>query len=334
MTDSILDASVYPARKHAAAWHLFLVLVAGATLLPFVLAPFAAGLIPRTDSAFLLFATIGFVGANGHVAATGWFLTDARMRSHFRARPLRYIVVPSLLIAASALAYQLLDGLTLLSVSVTFLCWQMWHYQKQNFGLLSFIAAGTDGLSLSPWERRTLTLSALAGILGFFSVVGDIGLNDYSTTLQQLHQAGLALYFVIPASFAIALVKTPTLRTNGLRLLFFVLGTLFFLPTFVFSNPIAALSGYAIAHGLQYLVFMGCVSVRKQAAVMSLIGLSAMVIVGGLALNLSMDGPRWLYGVYVGLVMTHFVADAGIWRLREPFQRAYMKSKFNFVFEK
>ena len=51
-------------------------------------------------------------------------------------------------------------------------------------------------------------------------------------------------------------------------------------------------------------------------------------------MNLSMDGPRWLYGVYVGVVMTHFVADAGIWRLREPFQRAYMKSKFHFVFEK
>lgn len=334
MTDSIFDASVYPARKHASAWQLFLVLVAGATLFPFVLAPLVAGLVPRTDSAFLLFSTIAFVGANGHVAATGWFLTDAQMRSHFRARPLRYIVVPCFLIAASAVAYQLLDGLTLLSLSVTFLCWQMWHYQKQNFGLLSFIAAGTDGLSLSTWERRTLTLSALAGILGFFSVVGDIGLNDYSTTLQHLHQAGLALYFVVPVSFAIALVKTPTLRTNGLRLLFFLVGTLFFLPTFVFSNPISALSGYAIAHGLQYLVFMGCVSVRKQAVTMSLIGLSAMAIIGGLALNLSMDGPRWLYGVYVGAVMTHFVADAGIWRLREPFQWDYMKSKFGFVFDK
>src|SRR3569833_4408114 len=111
MTDGIFDASVYPARKHAAAWHLFLVLVGGATILPFVLAPLAAGPVPQTDSAFLVFATIGFVGANGHVAATGWFLSDARMRSHFRARPLRYIVVPGLLIATSAVAYQLLDGL-------------------------------------------------------------------------------------------------------------------------------------------------------------------------------------------------------------------------------
>src|SRR5215475_7424910 len=118
MTDSTFDASVYPARKHAAAWQLFLVLVAGATLLPFVLAPLAAGLVSRTDSAFLVFSTIAFVGANGHVAATGWFLTDTQMRSHFRVRPLRYIVVPCFLIAASAIAYQLLDGPTLLSVSV------------------------------------------------------------------------------------------------------------------------------------------------------------------------------------------------------------------------
>jgi hypothetical protein len=328
------STSSSPARKHASAWHLFLLLVAVATLLPFVLAPLFASLVPQTSSAFLVYSTIAFVGANGHIAGTGWFLTDARMRSHFRARPLRYIVVPCLLIAASSVAYQLLDGLSLVCLAVVFLSWQMWHYQKQNFGLLSFIAAGTDGISLSIWERRTLTLSAVAGILGFFSVVGDIGLNDYSTTLQHLHQIGLALYFVVPLSFAIAVVKSPTLRTNNLRLLFFLIGTLFFLPTFIFSERMAALSGYGIAHGLQYLVFMGCVSAKKRGTLMPLIGLLAIAVIGGLALNLSMDGPRWLYGIYIGVVMTHFVADAGIWRLREPPQRAYMKSKFYFVFER
>lgn len=41
-----------------------------------------------------------------------------------------------------------------------------------------------------------------------------------------------------------------------------------------------------------------------------------------------------LYGLLVGLVMTHFVIDAGVWRLREPFQRAYMRRKFAFVFDR
>lgn len=333
MSDALFDIALYPARRHAKAWHLFLVLVAVASLLPFALAPLAASLIPTTSSALLFYATVGFVAANGHVAATGWFLTDRQMRSHFRARPLRYIAVPCFLIVTSSVAYHFLDDLSLVWLSVLFLCWQMWHYQKQNFGLLSFVAAGTDGISLSIWERRTLALSAVAGMLGFFSVVGDIGLNDYSTALLHLHRIGLALYLVVPFTFAIALMENPALRTNRLRLLFFLIGTLFFLPTFIFSEPMAALSGYAIAHGLQYLVFMGCVS-RKQGTLMPVIGLFAVAIGGGLALNLSMDGPRWLYGVFIGVVMTHFVLDAGIWRLREPFQRIYMKNKFHFVFEK
>ena len=41
-----------------------------------------------------------------------------------------------------------------------------------------------------------------------------------------------------------------------------------------------------------------------------------------------------LYGAFLGTVMTHFVLDAGLWRLREPFQRKYMRQKFYFVFDR
>ena len=41
-----------------------------------------------------------------------------------------------------------------------------------------------------------------------------------------------------------------------------------------------------------------------------------------------------IYGAMVGVVMAHFVLDAGIWRLREPFQRGYMRKKFYFIFNR
>ena len=44
-----------------------------------------------------------------------------------------------------------------------------------------------------------------------------------------------------------------------------------------------------------------------------------------------LDSP-WFLGLVVGVVMSHFIVDAGIWRLREPFQRGYMRRKFDFVF--
>jgi len=39
-------------------------------------------------------------------------------------------------------------------------------------------------------------------------------------------------------------------------------------------------------------------------------------------------------GLFVGAVMAHFVLDAGIWRLREAFQRGYMRKNFYFVFDR
>jgi hypothetical protein len=45
----------------------------------------------------------------------------------------------------------------------------------------------------------------------------------------------------------------------------------------------------------------------------------------------------WRYGLFrafIGVTMSHFVPDAGIWRLREPFQRRYMRKRFFFIFDR
>jgi hypothetical protein len=36
---------------------------------------------------------------------------------------------------------------------------------------------------------------------------------------------------------------------------------------------------------------------------------------------------RLLFGAYLGAVMAHFVVDAGLWRLRDPFPRAFLASR-------
>jgi hypothetical protein len=91
----------------------------------------------------------------------------------------------------------------------------------------------------------------------------------------------------------------------------------------------------------QYLVFMGVVGIDWREVSKSLLRLLAIGTIGGLLLDSVMAAPVWLdsygrafYGVFIGLVMTHFVYDAGIWRLREPFQRGYMRKKFAFVFDR
>ena len=342
MTDIVADAASLGAasRTRASAWKLFLGLIAIATLLPMIAVPYAQYVIPGTGTALALIALLNFLGANFHVAATGWFYADPTMRPHFTARPLRYFVVPVLLTVGAAAAFQLVSPSKHGYLLVPFFCWQLWHYQKQNIGVLSFIAAGTDRTPLSVWERRCLTLGAVAGILGFFKL-SPFGGSVFAEEFAQLHRLGGALYLLAPLAIVIAIVRTPSLRRNRLRLVFLLLGTAFFAPTFIFADQVAAVLGYTVAHGLQYLVFMGVVSTAKPRPILWLGGLLLLALVGGMILNAAslaylaqLAYSPALYGASIGAVMAHFIVDADIWRLREPFQRKYMRERFHFVFSR
>jgi hypothetical protein len=342
MSDSVVDSAyAVRTRRHATAWHVFVALIAVVTLLPMLTVPFARHVMTDTETALGIIVALNFVGANFHVAASGWFFTDPGMRAHLRAHPMRYLVVPALLIVACVLAFQFGDKPLRGWLLAVFFSWQLWHYQKQNVGVLSFMAAGTGSGPLSAWERRTLAAAAVAGILGFFSL-NKVGLSDWAPQFAQAHQLGLAVYALVPVLLGVAVLRTPALRQSGLRLAFLVLGASFFLPTYLFDDPMSATLGYAIAHGLQYVVFMGVVSVGKRAPSASLVMLASLATVGAMALNAAIQAPDLLgssygfavYGAFVGIVMSHFVLDAGIWRLREPFQRGYMRERFFFVFNR
>ncbi len=343
MTDSTYQDLAHSLRaaNRARAWPVFLVVVGLASVLPFAVIPFAQHVIPGTSSALNILTALVFIGANFHVSATSWFYTDKPMRDFFRAYPVRYLIVPSILIAGGAALFYFIAPALRGYLLIGFFCWQLWHYQKQNLGLLSFVAAGTDRVPLSIWERQTLALSAVAGILGFFKLY-SVGLPGLSAEFGWLHDVGAGLYFLSPLAFCMAMFKSPSLRANRLRLACLALGMLFFLPTFLFSDWISATLSYAVAHGLQYLVFMGFVAVGRPNPIASLVMLLGLGTLGGLALNAAILAPDWsgfayghaAYGAFLGAVMTHFVLDAGLWRLREPFQRRYMRDRFSFVFDR
>jgi hypothetical protein len=89
MTDSVFHgpASIVAARQ-TRTWPL-MALISLATLLPFALAPLVAHVVPANSPVIGVYAVLTFVGANFHVALTGWFYTDRDMRGHFRSKPVR-----------------------------------------------------------------------------------------------------------------------------------------------------------------------------------------------------------------------------------------------------
>ena len=114
---------------------------------------------------------------------------------------------------------------------------------------------------------------------------------------------------------------------------------LFPLPIFVFSSPYAAVAGMTMAHGLQYLLLIGLVAAgdepRKRLGRAA--SLCALAVLGGVVLNVSshLHGDsqplRLFFGIYLGLLAAHFVVDARIWRLREPFVRAFLSERVGYL---
>lgn len=84
---------------------------------------------------------------------------------------------------------------------------------------------------------------------------------------------------------------------------------------------------YAIAHGLQYIIFMGAIALGDSKK--ALIPFSIYMILGGAILyNSQWAGDSvWMQffaGGVLGLTMAHFVVDAHAWRLSMPVQREFV----------
>jgi hypothetical protein len=219
-----------------------------------------------------------------------------------------------------------------------YFAWQTYHYQKQNYGILSFVAAATDRLRPTRLELFILQLSAWIGIVGLikpYNLARHTPIERYS---DLIHQGAAYAFWAIPVLLLVSLQRSPVLRRNPHRVVCLAAGGLFYVPTFLFSNPVAAISGYAMAHGLQYLVFMYFVGIAKPSRTfrVALLALIALAVGSLLALTSGLTPlgkpPQFIFGCYLGLVMSHFVIDAGIWRLRDSFPRAYMGKAFDFVF--
>ncbi len=108
---------------------------------------------------------------------------------------------------------------------------------------------------------------------------------------------------------------------------------------FAFSSPYAAIGGLTVAHGLQYLLLVGLVAAgpARPGLILRLLALANIALIGGAALSAASHlhdaaAPgRILFGAYLGVVMAHFVIDAGLWRMRDPLARAFLITHLPFL---
>jgi hypothetical protein len=320
------------ARARAWLWSSAL-LTLGALAAGAVLAP------PATASPVWALTWLLFLGSSVHVAATASLFTLPGVRNHAITHPARYRRAPVALIVLATLLAVVLKPSQYGWVLLPYFCWQFSHFQKQNIGMVA-LAAGAAGVpGPGPVERRALSGAGWAGIVALATRPALLQLHLH-THLGALYGGAAALAVVASCRGVWALAARPRPTRPPGYCLVSLTSLAFFAPVFLFHSPYAAVAGMTIAHGVQYLVLVGLVSGGGEPGTDRVAGVATFVTVallGGIALSTASHlhgGPaaeRAVFGVYLGLVMAHFVVDAGLWRLRQPFPRTLLASRLPYL---
>jgi hypothetical protein len=289
---------------------------------------------PAVGLAFLL-----FIGSSVHVASTSWLMTLGEVRQKIRRSPYRYIVAPAALIATASILAASLSTSTMSWLLLSYFGWQFFHFQKQNLGMSALSASSSRVPPLTKLERQTLTLSGVFAIAGLLSRPEVLQTNLGYRIGSLFDSAGVLLLATAVLGTCNVLRRPLADRSPGFVAVY-VMSLLFGARIFLFTSPYAAVGGMVAAHGLQYLYLLGvlCRGGAGGTARIRAVGVLANVaLIGGIVLSsmshLHSEGPalRVLFGAYLGVVMSHFVVDAGIWRLRDPESRALVRNRATFL---
>jgi hypothetical protein len=311
----------------------------GVSALVVVLARTRSG--PTTQ---LLGALIVF-GYTGHVASTAWVARFPELRTMTRHRPVRLLVIPAFLIVGACVAAFLLSSSGRSWLLLGFFVWQFAHFQKQNLGLAAMTARAYGAPVLGRVERRALLLAGASGIAALAAHPALLNLRPGYRLAWMFPLAG-ALWIGSVLTGLIAMSRGPRTDRPMALLLGYASGLLFFGPVFIFRSPYEAVAPLVIAHGIQYLWLLGTMAADRSPSesfgfghrVQAIAVLGCVVLAGGLILSLlsglhaaRSDGFKILYGLYLGIVMTHFVVDATLWRGRDEWSRRFLTTKIPFL---
>jgi hypothetical protein len=220
--------------------------------------------------------------------------------------------------------------------------WQFVHYQKQNLGIAALAAASRRVTPLRPAERRALTGAGFAGLAGLLARPSLLQMPVRPVVGPMFPVAAVAFAVFVVVGAGCLLRRSRPQRPAGFCACY-ALSLVFSLPVFVFNSPYGAVAGLTIAHGLQYLLLMtllaggGARRLRTLQRTAALVALCNIALLGGAALSMASDqaaaapAVRILFGMFLGVVMAHFVVDAGLWRMREEFPRSFLGSRLPYL---
>jgi hypothetical protein len=332
----------------------FLLSLLAATWIPlayFILMAPREGTVGSLAGIKMVFLFLG----TAHVPATLFFYTDKDFFGIIKSHRVRYIYVPLLLTVTTGLLFALLNQIGQAFLLLTYWAWQAFHYGRQNIGVYAFASIAQTGKAPQKSEKLAIDLGTILGIMGTFKILGATTARTFlQGSFEWLYQIG-TFAFIALFVFSLAVYLRFFRTTTALKTLFFFTSVFFFLPVFISTDLNVAFLSYAMAHGLQYLIFMSVVSANsghdqaRAISYRSVLTLGILILVVGFAFWRVADlrefdvvknhsaftfAADFLFGAVLGATMSHFVIDASAWKLSLAAQRAYISKRFGFIFAK
>jgi len=311
-----------------------------ATIFPIFFVPFAAPLRPQVASIDGVFDLL-FLLSTMHVGLTAFFYSDKTYRSVAMEKWGYYFAFPAaviVLLGAIAMAFPT-SGI--IYIMIFYHAWLLFHYGRQNYGILAFVATATQTGRPSVFEKTALHLAPIGGILAAYSVLPQAQDSVISNYIKFLFDVGAVLTIAAILCGLIGAVVSFRSHGNLRRPIMLLILSCFYVPTFFFLNYTQAILGYAIAHAIQYFVFMTFLAAgtQKRPPIVSLFVLLFWMLGVWIVIlitreeSLFGDYQNFVGGAAVGLIIWHFVMDAGFWKLSVPWQRNQVRQRLGFLFK-
>jgi hypothetical protein len=315
---------------------LFCVGLLTATVLPFALLGVSAPVS--------LFSALAALGGT-HVLATAYLFTDPDVRRYAADNPWRLIALPAALALAVTALFLAVPGKPFfVAAMLTYLLWNNWHFGAQNVGVASFISLYERGRPLDRIEKSAIKAGVVVGLLGVLKAMAPgylIGAEwmpvgpRATRAITVAYDVG-AVAAATMAGIAVVLALRAFKRGHFLTGAALFIGVTFMFAMYLTDDYVMGFVAFTVAHGLQYLIFLGAHGAARSARRYALPALAAIMLFAWLiwsnagALRTAAFPAAGLAIIYA-LGIAHIWLDQCLWKMREPTRARWMKDRFGFV---
>jgi hypothetical protein len=317
-------------------------------LLTVTLLPITLALLPRSSDVVAVSTAIGLI-AGTHVFSTLYLYLTPDVFEGVPNWRSTVIAAPLVLMAAVFLFLLAMPTWALLLFMLIYIHFGIWHFGRQNLGVLTFSARIGCQRPMDLFERRSIMAGVVAGMSAAYTAFAPalmlhpayfpLDPSLVAPYFLKLWYVGAAMYGVLAP---LALYHAVKHRSNydAPSLVLYLTSVLFFAPLFLTADPLIAVSSWAVAHGLQYLVFLvyhaGSRTRTTLAGLIPIASLTLVVYVGYLLWN---TYPQWGNetlarigaAAVIAINLAHYWVDMFLWRFQTQERRRWLMEHYAFL---